>query len=402
MSESVIQLNAPRQSVEKYQRLVWSLWIAVFLLAAIGIASIFSATTGNMALARGQLVYFLIGMVMVLLIQIFDYREICRWSYIFYGISIFLLLLVLIPGVGVKVNGARRWLDLGLVQFQPSELAKLTMILLLAFYLSRPNLDLRSRKTFFTCLGIIGLTFLIILKEPDLGSSIVLFPVGLAIMFIAGIPTRFLLNFVGAVSVLIFLLIVQVLYMPSKYQFIRLEEYQKKRLKVFFHVDYAPKNASPEEKLKLQEEQFNDSYNVNQAMISVGSGGFKGLGWRNGSQIELGFLPNSVAHNDFIFSVIAEEQGFLGSLVILTLYGTLLFSGIRVARQARDRLGKLLAIGITTLWFSQIFINIGMNVGLTPVTGLPLPLLSHGGSAGISAWVAAGVLQNIYAYRRNY
>ncbi len=402
MNQSTIQLNAPRQSAERHQRVLWSLWIAVMLLAAIGLASIFSATTGNIALTRGQLVYFIIGMVLAMVINFVDYRDFSRWAYPIYGFSLLLLILVLIPGIGVKVNGARRWLDFGIVQFQPSELAKLTMILLLSFFLSRPNLDLRSGRTFFTCLGIIGLTFVIILKEPDLGSSIVLFPVGMAIMFIAGIPTRFLLKFIGAVALLIILLVVEVLYMPSKFQFIKLEEYQKRRLKVFFHVDYAPRNASPEEKRRLEREQFNDSYNVNQAMISVGSGGLFGQGWRRGTQIELGYLPNAVAHNDFIFSVIAEEQGFLGSMVILTLYGTLLFSGIRVAGQARDRLGKLLAIGITTLWFSQIFINIGMNVGLTPVTGLPLPLLSHGGSAGISVWIAAGVLQNIYAYRRNY
>lgn len=402
MTQSTIQLNTPRFGAEQHPRVAWGLWIAVVLLATIGLLAIYSATGGSQTLTRSQLIFFMVGIILAGLLNIADYREMCRWSYPIFVISLILLVLVLIPGVGVKVNGARRWLNLGLTQFQPSELAKISMILALAFFLSRPNLDLRHRKTFFTCLGIIGVTFILVLKEPDLGSSIVLIPVGMVIMYVAGIPIQSLLKFIGASTLLITLVIVEVLFMPSQYEFIKLEDYQKKRLKVFFNVDYAPKNASEAEKRRMKLEQHNDSYNVNQAMISVGSGKILGKGWRQGTQTKLGYLPNSVAHNDFIFSVIAEEMGFLGSMVVLTLYGTFLFTGIRVAGQARDRLGKLLAIGITTLWFSQIFINIGMNVGLSPVTGLPLPLLSHGGSAGVTAWIAAGLLQNIYAYRRNY
>lgn len=387
---------------EKHNKILWSLWLAVLLLSGIGLASIFSATNGNSALTNKQLIYFIVGLVLAVWLCALDYKDLCRWANPIYGFSLFLLILVLIPGIGVKVNGARRWLDLGIAQVQPSELAKLTMIIAIGFFLSRPNLDLRSRKTFLSCLAFIGTTFILILKEPDLGSSIVLFPVGLAIMFTGGIPVKYLVNFVGAIVLMIGLLISQVLFIPPQFQIIKLEDYQKKRLMVYFGVDYAPQNATPEEKRKLQMEQFNDSYNVNQAKISVGVGGLMGRGWQQGTQIKLGYLPNSVAHNDFIFSVIAEEQGFLGSMIVISLYGIMLFTGLRVAGQARDRLGKFLAVGITMLWFSQIFINIGMNVGLTPVTGLPLPLLSHGGSAGISALIAAGILQNIYAYRRNY
>jgi len=402
MISNTLKIQATSNVNAKVGRVLWSMWATILLLATVGLTSIFSATSGDESITSSQMIYLTLGCILAGWLCVIDYGDISRWAYPLYAFSLFLLILVLLPGVGVKINGARRWLDLGIVQVQPSELAKLTMIIALGFFLSRPKLDLKSRKTFFTCLGIIGVTFLLILKEPDLGSSIVLFPVGIAMMYVGGIPLKYLLNFFGAVALIIVFLIVEVLYMPPQFQVIKLEDYQKKRLMVYFGVDYAPKNAGPEERRRLKIEQFNDSYNVNQAKISVGSGGLTGKGWRQGTQIKLGYLPNSVAHNDFIFSVIAEEHGFMGSIFVLSLYAILLISGLRVAGLARDRQGKFLAVGITTLWFSQIFINIGMNVGLTPVTGLPLPLLSHGGSAGISALIAAGLLQNVYAYRRNY
>ncbi len=144
------------------------------------------------------------------------------------------------------------------------------------------------------------------------------------------------------------------------------------------------------------------SYQVRQALISVGSGGLWGRGWRHGNQTALGFLPPGAAHNDFIFSVIAEEEGFVGSLVVLTLYGAILFTGIRIAGQARDRLGKLVAVGVVTLLFSHVFINIGMNIRMVPVTGIPLPLLSYGGSSVVGSLIALGLLQNVHLYRKAY
>ena len=135
---------------------------------------------------------------------------------------------------------------------------------------------------------------------------------------------------------------------------------------------------------------------------NVGSGGLTGKGWHKGDQTALGFLPSGAAHNDFIFSVIAEEKGFFGSMVVLTLYGIVLFTGLRIAGQARDRLGKLLAVGIVTLWFSHVFINIGMNIHIVPVTGIPLPLLSYGGSSVLGSLIAIGMLQNVYIHRKAY
>ena len=145
---------------------------------------------------------------------------------------------------------------------------------------------------------------------------------------------------------------------------------------------------------------MDDEYNVRQALISVGSGGLTGKGWRQGTQNALGYLPRAVAHNDFIFSVIAEEEGFVGSVIVLALYAVVLFTGLRIAGQARDRLGKLVAVGVVTLLFSHVFINIGMNIRIMPVTGVPLPLFSYGGSSVLGSLIAMGLMQNVYIHRK--
>jgi rod shape determining protein RodA len=184
-----------------------------------------------------------------------------------------------------------------------------------------------------------------------------------------------------------------------------MQEYQTRRLLVYFgrdYTEYAGNRVSDAERQKLREQQFNDSHNVRQALIAVGSGGLLGKGWRQGKQNALGFLPQAGKHNDFIFSVIAEERGFLGSVIVLTLYAMVLFTGIRIAGQARDRLGKLLAVGVVTLIFSHVFINIGMNIRIMPVTGVPLPLLSYGGSSVLGSLIAMGLLQSVHIYRKAY
>jgi len=223
-------------------------------------------------------------------------------------------------------------------------------------------------------------------------------------MFVAGVPVRSLAKFVGGVGLIIVLILVDVLFVPldSRWQVIKLENYQRHRLMTYFGKEFASKDATHEERKKAKILQGARSYNVEQALISVGSGGLTGKGWRQGTQYSLGFLPRSVAHNDFIFSVIAEEEGFVGSVIVLTLYTVILFSGIKIASQARDRLGKILAVGVVALLFSHIFINIGMNIRLMPVTGIPLPLLSYGGSSVLCSLIAIGILQNVHMYRRAY
>jgi rod shape determining protein RodA len=221
-------------------------------------------------------------------------------------------------------------------------------------------------------------------------------------MFVAGTPRRYLFRLVGVTGLLAALFLVDVLFAPPGWWKIKLEDYQRQRLLVYFGVNFAPSNASADEKARARQLQLEKSYQIRQALISVGSGGLTGKGWNQGNQTALGFLPPGAAHNDFIFSVIAEEKGFVGSVAVLTLYAVILFAGLRIAGQARDRLGKVLAVGVVVLLFSHVFINIGMNIRIMPVTGIPLPLLSYGGSSVLCSLIAMGILQNVYIYRKGY
>jgi rod shape determining protein RodA len=394
---------------QKEPRVDWLMLGALVALMGIGLAFIFSATMVSESAALVpwyrqrwfmQIVWYLAGSLAAAGISLVDYRSVSRWSVIIYWGTILLLLAVLIPGIGSMRYGARRWIDLGVFQFQPSEFAKLSVIVALASFLSRPREELRQPRIFFKALGMIVAPFLLILKEPDLGSALTLLPVGLTMMYVAGVPARFLRRLLLGVGLLIALLLVDVLFAPPQWQ-IKLEDYQRRRLLVYFGQDFAPPNATEAERQRARLEQRNHSYNVEQALISVGSGGLTGKGWRQGTQNALGYLPRAVAHNDFIFSVIAEESGFVGSVIVITLFTVVLFTGLRVAGQARDRLGKLLAVGVTALFFSHVFVNIGMNIRLMPVTGIPLPLLSYGGSAVLCSLIAAGVLQNVHIHRRS-
>src|SRR5262249_42961302 len=257
-------------------------------------------------------------------------------------------------------------------------------------------------RIFWKALGIVLLPFGLIMIEPDLGSALVLLPTSFMMLLCAGVPKKYLIRLVGGLGILAAIFLVDVLFTPPGWWQIKLEDYQRQRLLVYFGADFARPNASKEEKAKMAELQRSKSHQSKQALISVGSGGWTGKGWHQGNQTALGFLPPGAAHNDFIFSVIAEEEGFVGSIVVLTLYAIVLFTGIRIAGQARDRLGKLMAVGVVTLLFSHVFINIGMNIRIVPVTGIPLPLLSYGGSSVLGSLIAMGMLQNVYIYRRGY
>src|SRR6266540_2051723 len=392
---------------ERQSRVDWQMIVALVDLMVIGVLFIYSAKPPSETVAWynylfvRQIVWFVVGALAAVAICLLDYHSLARWSFVAYWSAILLLVAVLVPGIGTYRFGARRWFDLGPFLLQPSEFAKLAFIFIQAHFLNRPAEELRSPNLFFKSIGLTVLPFLLILKEPDLGSALVLLPVGLAMMFVAGVPPRYLLRLVGGAGLLVGLLLVDILFAPPNWQ-IRLEDYQRQRLLVYFGRDFAPANATPDQRRRAHHLQEERTYQVKQALISVGSGGVKGKGWRHGQQIALGFLPPGASHNDFIFSVIAEEKGFLGSIVVLSLYAVILFVGIRIAGQARDRLGKLLAVGVVTLLFSHVFINIGMNIRLMPVTGIPLPLLSYGGSSVLCSLIAAGVLQNVYLYRRNY
>jgi rod shape determining protein RodA len=393
---------------ERRPRLDWVMLIALFGLMVVGTLFIASATRVNesgMALPFWRhswfkaIVYYCLGLGLGGLACAAPYHTLARWSYVAYWIMMALLVAVLV--VGAVRYGARRWIDLGPFQFQPSEFAKLAFILALAQFLGRPRDELQSPPLFLKALGLIFLPFALILREPDLGSALVFFPAGLVMMFVAGVPGRYLWRLVAGVGVVIAVLVVDVLYAPPKWQ-IRLEPYQRKRLLVYFGKSFVPPRATEAERQRALREYHDAAYNVEQALISVGSGGLTGKGWRQGTQNALGYLPRAVAHNDFIFSVIAEESGFAGSVAVLALYGVVLFCGLNIAGQARDRLGKLLAVGVVTLLFCHVFINIGMNIRLVPVTGIPLPLLSSGGTSVVSSLVAAGLLQNVRLLQHTY
>jgi len=349
-----------------------------------------------------QIIWFALGLSATTAVCVTDYHALSRWSLVVYWISILLLVVVLIPGIGVTHGGARRWINLGSFLLQPSEFAKLAFILAEAAFLSRPVDELRQSGVFWKAISLMALPFLLIMKEPDLGSALLLVPTGMVMLFVAGTPKRYLLRLIGGGMVLGALLLVNVLFAPPGWWKIKLEDYQRDRLMVYFGKSFVPANASAAEEKNARRLQDDKSYQGKQALISVGSGGLFGRGWHNGNQTRLGFLPRGAAHTDFIFSVIAEEEGFVGSVVVLTLYAVILFTGIRIAGQARDRLGKLLAVGVVTLLFSHVFINIGMNIRIMPVTGVPLPLLSYGGSSVVGSLIAMGLLQNVYIYRKAY
>jgi len=385
----------------------WALLAAALCLAILGVLFICSATIGREAV-KGvvwyrltyfhQIIWIAVGLSAAAAVCVTDYSRLTRWSTVIYWAAMLLLVSVFV--FGVTRLGGRRWIMLPFnFSLQPSEFAKIAFILMMAGFLSRPVEELRRPRVFWQALALTALPFALILKEPDLGSAMVFLPISLAMLYVAGTPGRYLLRLVAGLGVFVILLVAMVFFAPDL-KFIK--SYQKDRLVTYFGGELALRKAPPEERKALEKELRDKSYNVDQALISVGSGGLTGKGWRQGTQYALGFLPQAGAHNDFIFSVIAEEEGFVGSVVILTLYATLLFSGIKIASQARDRLGQLLAAGVVTLLFCHVFVNIGMNIRLMPVTGIPLPLLSYGGSSVICSLIAIGVLHNVHIYRRSY
>jgi rod shape determining protein RodA len=396
--------------IEREPRLDWLQMGAVLALMASGFFFIWSASavgdfTGGAAWYHQrpflQAAWYGIGTVAAVMVCLVDYRTLSRYAMLFYWGALLLLVLVLIPGIGAKRFGAQRWIDLGFMQFQPSEIGKLAFVFAMAHFLSRPQDELRQFPVFAKALGLMALPFALILVEPDLGSALLVVPAGLVMLFVAGAPLHWLKRMVGGAALLLALLVVDVVFAPESWR-LPLEDYQRRRLLVYFNQDYAPPDAPEEVRRRAAIQKRNDSYNVEQALISVGSGGLTGKGWRQGTQNALGYLPRGVAHNDFIFSVLAEEKGFLGSATVVVLYTVVLFTGIRIASQARDRLGRLLAVGVVTLLLSQVFINIGMNIRLVPVTGVPLPLLSYGGTSVLGSLIALGLLQNVYFHRRSY
>lgn len=297
-------------------------------------------------------------------------------SILFYIVSVVLLLLVLV--VGTEVFGATRWLSFAGFRLQPSELAKPALALMLGVVFSQ--LSVNSWKGFLLGAAVTIIPFLLILKEPDLGSAAILIPVYVGIVFVSKLRWKYvLLSAAGA------LLIGGAAVANEAMKFKPLlKDYQRDRIMVFLNPD---------------RDRLHRGYNAYQARIAVGSGSWTGKGIGNGTQNKLGFLPHTVSNNDFIFSVIAEETGFWGCTLLIASYLLLLTSVIRTAYLAGDQLGRSFAVGIGVVLFSHVFINIGMSIGITPVTGLPLPMVSYGGSSLMTTMASMGLLQAIYRRR---
>jgi rod shape determining protein RodA len=368
-----------KRYIDSLMRMDWWLTAAMVALAVGSIFFIYSASYRGPGepmphFYRMQIVWFGVGVIVYVAAALIDYRLLCQWAAVWYAMAVGLLVLVLIAGA--KVYGARRWLGWGSFGIQPAEIAKLAVVIALSYYLFHRTPQLRRRwGTVWVALGLVGLPLVLIMIEPDLGSAMVLMPICFGLMFVAGVRVKHLL-------------LVALLGMAlTPLAWLKLKDYQKDRLTVFLNPNRDP---------------LGDGWNLNQSLIAVGSGGVSGKGYLQGTQNLLGYLPRTVTPNDFLFSVIAEEKGFVGSACVVGLYAVILFSGLRIAANARDRLGMLLATGVVAMLFFHVFINVGMTIGLMPVTGLPLPLLSYGGSFVLASMTALGLLQNVWIHRRVY
>ncbi len=348
---------------------------AVGALALIGILFIYSAGYRGEGMEaapfyRRQVLWALAGGFALLVAAAADYRRLAEQSLWFYLIGLALLGLVLL--VGAPVYGARRWLSLFGIQVQPSEFAKLATILALARLLGRPDLKRNDPWRLAAAVLLVAPAFVLIAAGPDLGSAAVLIPVVFVMLFVAGVPLRWLA----------LLALAGLLLLPAGW--LVMGEYQRERVRVFLEPGRDPLGAG---------------WSKIQSQIAIGSGGLRGKGYLQGTQNVLGFLPRTVAPTDFIFSVVAEETGFAGAAGVLALYAVTLASGVRTALRARDKTGQLLAAGLVALLFTHVFVNVGMTVGLLPVTGLPLPLISYGGSFMVSTMLALGLIQSVHVRR---
>jgi rod shape determining protein RodA len=353
-------------------RMNWLLIIGITGLVIVGLFFIYSAGYQHPSLSglyRKQMMWATAGLLVFLVASAIDYRRLEPLAPYAYAGTIGLLIAVLF--VGKSVYGAKRWLDVGF-DLQPAELAKLSTVLMLSALLSRPDRDLNTNPVRFVAFGIAALPFLLIAIQPDLGTAMVLIPLSFLILFVAGMPLRIFL-FVGLIAAASIPIIWQLL-----------AEYQQNRVLVFLDPGRDPQGAG---------------WNPMQSRIAVGSGGLYGKGFLEGTQNQLGYLPRKVAPTDFIFSVIGEELGFAGALLVIVLYALVLLAIAQTALLASDRFGRLVACGVMALIFSHAFVNVSMTVGLMPVTGLPLPLISYGGSFMISTLLALGIVQSIHMRR---
>ena len=348
------------------QNVDWALLATALFIVALSVLSMWNLAPGRggTALAWRQLSWVGIGLVALLVVASVDYRSLVRVAPAFYVLGVSLLVVVFV--LGRTVSGARRWIHLGPMTFQPSELFKLIFVLTLAWALaSRPGEPL-VRGTVMGTLALLGVPFLLVVRQPDLGTALVLIPVVAAVLVGVGVRLRVL----GAFA------LAGLAALPLGW--LALKPYQRDRLLVYLDPFRDP---------------LGTAYNVIQAKIAIGSGQLLGKGVSGATQSRLAFLPER--HTDFIFAVFAEMWGFIGCLVLIVAYGLLVLRGFEIAASTRDPRGRVLALGVTAVLAAQILINLGMVTGLLPVVGIPLPLMSYGGSSMVASLMGLGLLLSI-------
>ena len=356
----------------KLGQLPFGMMLTILILSVVGFVLMYSASGGSMQpWASRQMIHFATFFPVMLIIALVDTRFWFRHAYTFYGICLFLLLVVALQGH--TAMGATRWINLGFFKLQPSELVKISVVLALARYFHRLGSEqVKDVSALIMPLFMVLIPFALILKQPDLGTALTLLMVGGAMFWIVGVRLwKFAL--VGASAVAAF---------PLIWFSDRLHDYQKNRIINFLNPEHDP---------------LGTGYNIIQSKIAIGSGGIFGKGLLQGSQSQLSFLPEH--QTDFIFTMFAEEFGLLGVVGLLSLYLVLMLYGITIAFRCRHYFGKLLAMGMTTLFFLHVFINIAMVTGLIPVVGAPLPLLSYGGTIMMATLLGFGLIINCHIYR---
>ncbi|MGE0041228.1 MAG: rod shape-determining protein RodA [Vicinamibacterales bacterium] len=348
-----------------YHHIDWLLIAAIAVLCAIGLTMIYSATGGAGRIYWTQVYAIGLGLVAMTVALSIDYRSLADKSHLIYLAMLLLLVGVLV--FGAVRGGSRRWIDFGFFNLQPSEFAKAVLALVLAKMLGESRRTLLTNHDLVVAGVLTAIPLLLISRQPDLGTAVTLLPILFAITYAAGLPLRYLaiLALVGAMAA------------PVAWKF-GLQDYQRERIETFLDPAQDARGAG---------------YQQIQARITVGSGGVWGKGFREGTQGQLRFLP--VAHNDFIFSVLGEEQGFVGVLVALALYLFVILRALDAARLAKDRLGAYLVLGVLASFTFQVIYNITMSAGLAPVKGLTLPLMSYGGSSMIATLAGFGLVLNV-------
>jgi len=348
----------------------------VFILCLIGILTLQSATkVKDLSFMESyvfkQISWIAFGTVLLILIVNISYQKFIDISYALYGLNIILLVLVLV--LGRERLGAQRWFTIGNFTLQPSEFIKINFILALANYLGSKKGNLEGPQKFIIPLCLLAVPFLLVLVQPDLGTALLLLPIFLSMMFVSGARPKYL----------VILIILGLASMPFFWHILR--DYQKQRIMVFLNPNVDPLGAG---------------YTIIQSKIAVGSGGLIGKGWLAGTQNQLNFLPER--HTDFIFSVIGEEWGLFGALILVLLFFLIVKRGFDIECATNNMHGKLIATGIVVLLALQVTINIAMTIGLMPVVGIPLPLISYGGSSMLTTFIAIGLLLNIGMRRSRF